>query len=122
MALQSAANMLGNQAIKGMRMVTVRYGPAIAAAQVTATQSFARAAKASRQFRRDTAIEGEDPLTEEEQAVLEEAVDEDAEPRKVRVCYQTTRMSRGGGIVATGVQSPIALFAHWCLEVRGVFL
>jgi hypothetical protein len=24
--------------------------------------------------------------------------------------------------VATGVQSPIALFAHWCLEVRGVFL
>ncbi|KAH7383635.1 hypothetical protein BKA64DRAFT_163850 [Cadophora sp. MPI-SDFR-AT-0126] len=140
MALQSAANFLGNQALRGLRMGTVRYGPAIAQARAVAAEAFIRAADASRQFKRDEAIKLEDPLTEEEYGVLEADLvhdkflsDEEHEdsgetivpcretiveghPRAIRVCCQTIRSSREA-FKTTGIESPIPVFSHWCLEL-----
>lgn len=136
MALQSVANFLTSQAIKGAQMGTVRYAPVAAAAG----EAFLRAADASRQFVRDAAISSEDPLTEEEYRLLEgndtefcvidgEIIVAEAETkgnqwrpkssheaRKIRVCCQTIRASRDK-LKATGFDSPIPLFSHWSLEV-----
>ena len=120
MALQSVANVISNQAIKGLRMATVKYGPVAGAA----TDAFLRAADASRQFKRDAAIASEDPLTEEEYRHLEEActdLTESAVPRTVSVGYQMIRSSREG-FKTTGINSPIPLFSHWFLQVSSALL
>ena len=111
-------------------MGTVRYGPAIAQARAVAAEAFVLAADASRQFKRDEAVMLEDPLTEEEYGVLEagdendeyktskgwEDEDGNGKERPIRVCCQTIRASREA-FKTTGVESPIPVFAHWCLEV-----
>jgi len=116
-------------------MGTVRYGPAIAQARAVAAEAFVRAADASRQFKRDEAVMLEDPLTEEEYGELEagdesddyknprdcEHEDEDGNGRErpIRVCCQTIRVSREA-FKTTGVESPVPVFAHWCLEVSSI--
>src|SRR5689334_22106186 len=112
-AIQPITNFLTTQAIKGMRMMTIIYAPVPGAA----ADVFLEAADASRQFVRDAALAGADPLSEEEQQILEGDPDEWTEAeRVVRVCYQTIRASRDG-LRTTGVEGPVTMFSHWLLEV-----
>lgn len=132
MALQSVFNTLSIQAIKGMRMGTIRYGPVAAAA----SKAWVTAADASRQFKRDAAIASEEPFTEEEYEMLEDdshqtplvdgefvTIHDDAlrskatsQRRMIRLFCQTIRESRET-FQTTGIKSPISFFAHWYLEV-----
>jgi len=112
-ALQSVTNVLSTQAIKAMRMMTIKYAPVAGAA----ADVFLEAAEESRQFVRDAALAGVDPLSEEEQQILEGDPEEWTEAeREVRVCYQTIRASRDG-LRTTGLEGPVTMFSHWLLEV-----
>ena len=117
---QTAGTFVAQKSIHAARLYAIKYGPPFAAAKTQAAGLFLVAAEESRKFKRDEAIKNEYALTEEEYENLE-LEHTDGEKRKIRVCYMKIRGSRDGivgkGLAATGVESPIGVFSHWCLEV-----